>query len=79
MEIRPGISTSLYVSMILFVAAFSGQNSSSSQASKPADISINSITDSVVKKNKPSGHFRDSSLRIKEADTVRSLNAHGTE
>ena len=63
MEIKPGISTSLYISMILFVTAFSGQNSNTYQASRPVDITINSATDSLVGKWKPLEHFQDSNYR----------------
>jgi hypothetical protein len=79
MEIKPGISTSLYISMIFFVTAFSGQNSNTNQTSKFIDITFNSAADSLVGKWKRLEYFQDSNFRTENWKQKNSLNTHGTK
>jgi hypothetical protein len=82
MEIKPGISTSLYISMILFVTTFSGQNSNTSQASRPVDITINSASDSLIElieKSKTLKYFQNNDYRIEKRPQTDSLSTYGTK
>ncbi len=79
MQIKPGISTSLYISMILFIAAFSGQNPAPNHAIDSFDITINSTSDSVIGKWKPLEYFQDSGYRIQKWIQTDLLNTHGTK
>jgi hypothetical protein len=79
MEIKPGISTSLYISMILFVTAFSGQNSNTNQASRRVDVTINSASDSLVEKSKTLKYFQNNDYRIEKWIQTDSLITHGTK
>lgn len=78
MEIKPGISTSLYISMILFVTAFSGQNSNT-QTSKFIDITVNAATDSLIGKWKPLERLEGSNYRTGNWKQKDSQNTHGTK
>jgi hypothetical protein len=79
MEIKPGVSTSLYISMILFVTAFSGQNSNTNQASRSVDKTINSSSDSLVEKSKTLKYFQNNDYRIENQLQTDSLITHGTK
>jgi hypothetical protein len=78
MEIKPGISTSLYISMILFITAFSGQNSNTNQVSRPVETTINS-SDSLGEKNKPLKYLQNNDYRIETGIQKDSLITHGTK
>jgi len=79
MEIKPGISSGLYISMILFVTAFSGQNSNTNQASRPVDKTINSASDSFVEKSKTHEYFQNNDYGVEKQLQTDSLITHGTK
>jgi len=74
MEIKPGISASLYISMILFIAAFSGQNSMSNQVMDPIAITDSSAKYSPVGKWKLLEYFQDRGDRTGKRIPADSLN-----
>src|SRR5678816_1509167 len=59
MVIKPGISVSLYVSMVLGIAVFSGQNTTPSQESAPIAITADSAMEPLAGKWKLPEYLQD--------------------